>query len=41
MTLINGLTPLIGLIPIIGMGDLGYILFHLLIVVLTLSLIHI
>ncbi|MFW3608111.1 hypothetical protein [Staphylococcus caprae] len=35
MTLINGLTPLIGLIPIIGMGDLGYILFHLLIVVLT------
>ena len=35
MTLINGLTPLIGLIPIIGMGDLGYILFHLLIVLLT------
>jgi len=35
MTLINGLTPLIGLIPIIGVGDLGYILFHLLIVLLT------
>lgn len=35
MTLINGLSPLIGLIPIIGMGDLGYILFHLLIVLMT------
>lgn len=35
MIFINGLSPLIGLIPGIGMGDLGYILFHLLIVLMT------
>ncbi|SLB57297.1 CAAX amino terminal protease self-immunity [Mycobacteroides abscessus subsp. massiliense] len=35
MIFINDLSPLIGLIPGIGMGDLGYILFHLLIVLMT------
>lgn len=35
MIFINGLSPLIGLIPGIGMGDLGYMLFHLLIVLMT------
>ncbi len=31
MTLINGFAPLIGIIPFIGMEDLGYTLSHLLI----------
>lgn len=35
MILINGLSPIIGLIPFIGMGDLGYVVFHLLILLLT------
>lgn len=35
MTLINGFAPLIGIIPFIGMGDLGYTLSHLLILMLT------
>lgn len=36
MTLINGLAPMIGLINFIGMGDLGYVLFNILILILTL-----
>lgn len=35
MTLINGLSPLIGIIPFIGMEDLGYTLSNLLILALT------
>ena len=35
MTLINGLSPLIGIIPFIGMKDLGYTLSNLLILALT------
>ncbi|EGQ4151499.1 CPBP family intramembrane metalloprotease, partial [Staphylococcus pseudintermedius] len=35
MTLINALSPLIGLFNFIGMDDVGYVAFHVLILVLT------
>lgn len=41
MILINGLVPLIGIIPFIGMGDLGYTVSHLLILTLTILFIFI
>lgn len=35
MTLINSVSPMIGLVPFIGMGDLGYVIFHIIILFLT------
>lgn len=35
MTLINSVSPMIGLVSFIGMGDLSYVIFHIIILLLT------